>query len=206
MNLINRIKGYIEYLYHAYFKKTYISKRFSKSYGRFGKGSVIYLPLIYDSNRKLVSIGERTTILKNARIQLFPHLMQQEPHITIGNDCYLGYNLSLLAGADITIGNEVLMASNILISSENHGTDPESSIPYMDQPLIGKAVAIADGCWLGERVCVLPGVSIGEKSIIGAGSVVTKNIPAYTIAVGNPAKPIKRYNFNTHIWEKIYEK
>ncbi|WP_405373425.1 DapH/DapD/GlmU-related protein [Pseudobutyrivibrio sp.] len=96
-----------------------------------------------------------------------------------------------------------MIASNVLICSENHGIDPESTTPYMSQPLISKPVSIGEGSWIGEMVCILPGVHIGKKCIIGAGSVVTKSIPDYSIAVGNPAKVIKKYNFKTHNWEKV---
>ena len=66
-----------------------------------------------------------------------------------------------------------------------------------------KPVHIGDKVWVGESVCILPGVTIGECSIIGAGSVVTKSIPPYSIAVGTPAKVIKRYNFDTRSWIKV---
>jgi lipopolysaccharide O-acetyltransferase len=101
------------------------------------------------------------------------------------------------------IGNSVLIASNVLISSENHGMNPESDIPYMDQDLIARDVVIKDGAWIGQNVCILPGVTIGEKSIIGAGSIVTKSIPDYCIAAGNPAKVIKKYDFSSHKWVSI---
>lgn len=97
----------------------------------------------------------------------------------------------------------MLIASHVMISSENHGTDPESDTPYMNQPLITKPVSIGDGCWIGEKVCILPGVNIGKKCIIGAGSVVTKSIPDYSIAAGNPARVIKKYSYETHNWEKV---
>ena len=90
-----------------------------------------------------------------------------------------------------------------MISSENHGMDPESEKSYMRQPLVSKPVSIGDGCWIGEKVCILPGVTIGKKCVIGAGSVVTKSIPDYSIAVGNPAKVVKQYNFETQHWEKV---
>ena len=81
--------------------------------------------------------------------------------------------------------------------------NPESDIPYMDQTLSSQPVIIEDGCWIGEKVCIMPGVTIGRKSIIGAGSIVTKSIPGYCIAVGNPAKVIKKYNFKSHNWESV---
>ena len=99
----------------------------------------------------------------------------------------------------------MLFASNVIVTNENHGMDPESSVPYMNQELTARDVSIGDGCWIGEKVCILPGVSIGEKCIIGAGSVVTKSIPDYSIAVGNPAKVLKIYNFESKRWEKYNE-
>lgn len=203
MKIFTIIRNVLRYLYSIYIEKTIVSRSFTKKYAKFGKGSVMQTPMLYDNNRNLISIGENTTILKGSRIQLYPHLVKETPHIVIGDNCYLGFNLTLLAGADIVIGNEVLFASNILISSENHGIDPESEIPYMDQPLDVKPVTIEDGCWLGERVCVLPGVTIGKKSIVGAGSIVTKSVPPYSIVAGNPARVIKKYNFDTHQWERV---
>jgi acetyltransferase-like isoleucine patch superfamily enzyme len=66
-------------------------------------------------------------------------------------------------------------------------------------------VRIEKGCWIGEKVIILPGVNIGERSIIGAGSVVTKSIPAYSIAVGNPARVIKTWNKDSKQWVKKNE-
>ena len=98
-----------------------------------------------------------------------------------------------------------MIASGVAIIAENHGMDPECSVRYGNQPLDSKPITIANNCWLGEKVVILQGVSIGEWSIIGAGSVVTKSIPAYSIAVGNPAKVIKVYNKNKHCWEQFVE-
>lgn len=109
----------------------------------------------------------------------------------------------------IEIGNHVLMASKIYISDHNHGyysgekqsspiIEPERRIVSND-----KSVIIGDNTWLGEGVVILPGVNIGEGCIIGANAVVSKNIPDYSIAVGVPAKVIKKYNFNTKKWEQF---
>ena len=125
------------------------------------------------------------------------------PEIIIGDGCNIGQRFSILAGGKVHIGNGVLIASDVLITSENHSIDPEAGALYMDQPLICKDVIIKNGCWIGEKVVIMPGVVIGEKSVIGAGSVVTKNIPDYSIAVGNPAKVIKQYDFENHKWDLI---
>lgn len=178
------------------------TKKWKEKFGSFGERSSIEYPAILQ-NVEHTYIGNNTTILSNSRLQNYTDRVRSLDGIHIGDNCYLGFGLSLLNGSKISIGNSVLMASNILISSENHGMDPESEIPYMDQELIAKDVEIKDGVWIGQNVCILPGVVIGEKSIIGAGSIVTKNIPAYCIAAGNPARIIKQYSFVTHSWESV---
>lgn len=177
------------------------SEKWKNQFTHFGKNSMIYSPasIVVDGQ---LSIGDNTTILRNSRIENYNRL-KNNPHISIGNRCYIGHYFSILNASAVTIGDDVLIASYVLISSENHGIDPESAIPYMDQPLVSKPVSIGDGCWIGEKVCILSGVTIGRKCIIGAGSLVTKSIPDYSIAVGNPAKVIKQYNFETHNWERV---
>lgn len=123
-------------------------------------------------------------------------------NVIIGDDCYFCHRDTILALGQIWIGNNVLVASDVCIVSENHSMNPTLSTPYKDQALISKKVEIGNNCWIGEKVMVLPGTKIGNGCIIGAGSVVTKSIEDYSIAVGNPAKVIKRYNFNTNKWEK----
>ena len=93
------------------------------------------------------------------------------------------------------------MASNILITTENHGIDPQKK--YAEQILISNDVKIGRNCWIGEKVTILPGVTIGNNVIIGAGSVVTKSFEDNTIIAGCPAKCIKKYNFDKNQWEKF---
>lgn len=167
----------------------------------FGLNSTILKPYLQLSGYKNIKIGYNTTILTNSRLSVYGN--SNDINIQIGNDCYISFGFSALASsqAKIIIGDNVLFASNVLVTNENHGINPELDIPYMSQPLSAKDVYIANGCWIGEQVCILSGVSIGEKCIIGAGSVVTKSIPDYCIAAGNPAKVLKRYNFETKRWE-----
>lgn len=118
--------------------------------------------------------------------------------LNIGNGCYfVNYN-SFLVGADISIGNNCLFASNILVTSENHLIEIEADRPY--ENISCSPVSIGNGCWIGERVVILPGVTIGNKCVIGAGSVVTKSIPDYCIAVGNPARVVKQYDLEKGKW------
>ena len=113
----------------------------------------------------------------------------------------VGYNCTIFCTDFLRIGKDTILAGGCLITTENHGVDPESDEPYQVQPLMSKPVQIGQGCWLGQNVCVLPGVTIGNKCIIGANAVVNKDIPDYSIAVGVPARVVKSYNFLKHTWE-----
>lgn len=149
-----------------------------------------------------ICIGSNVRIGSDARLSVY----QQEDQIAkiiIHDNCYIGTHFSIITAGLVEIEQGTLFASYITIIGHNHGINPESNNEYGKQPLNTAPVLIKEGCWIGERVCILSGVTIGKKCIVGAGAVVTKNIPDYCIAVGNPAKVIKQYNLNTHCWEKI---
>ena len=166
--------------------------------GHIGEGSEIEYPFI-KSNEHRIHIGRNTTILSNSRIDVYLDY-GLDGEVIIGDNCYIGYYFSLFAGDRVTIGNDVLMASNVCIDSSNHGMDAYSTVPYMHQDCSKAPVTIGDGCWIGEKVIICKGVEIGKKSIIGAGAVVTRSIPAYSVAVGNPARVIKKYDFDLKDW------
>lgn len=168
-----------------------------------GEGSVVKYPN-HIGHGDLVSIGANTVILEYSRIQVFPELTNVQGSITIGNHCYFGYRNCLLAGADIVIGDNNVFANDFCIVTYNHGTDPESEIPYMDQKLDKAApVTIGNGNWFGNGSMVMPGVTVGDKCVIGAGSIVTKDIPSYSMVAGNPARVIKQYDFDSKEWRKV---
>lgn len=192
MNAIKRI-------YHILVKREVKSVLYTKRFKKFGNNSVLYKPLIIRAYSD-ISIGDNTTILNGVRMQVYNDLTRRNSKLEIGNNCYIGYNNTFLAGGNIIIEDGVLMASNILISSENHSVNPEDDKYYMNQKLECKSVVIGEGSWLGENCKILSGVKIGKKCVIGAGSIVTKSIPDYCIAVGSPAKIIKKYDFNQHKW------
>lgn len=110
-------------------------------------------------------------------------------NITIENDVYMNFGCIILDCAEVTIGEHSLFGPNIGIYTINHAIDSEERIHggcYAKPVHIGKRV------WLGGDVKILPGVSIGDDTIIGAGSIVTKDIPSGVIAVGNPCKVIRK--------------
>ena len=129
--------------------------------------------------------------------------------ISIGDNVQINDYVHITAMRNVTIGNNVLIASKVYISDCSHGSyagDSLDSSPLsipIDRAYVIKDVIIEDNVWLGEHVSVLPGVTIGSGTIVGSNSVVTKSLPPNIIAVGIPAKPIKKYNFETLIWDVI---
>ena len=105
----------------------------------------------------------------------------------------------------VVIGNNVLLGSSVTILDCNHGMDAEEETGYFEQDMLLKEVHVEDGVWCGDHVIILPGVTVGKHSIIGAGSVVTKSIPSYCIAAGNPARVIKKWDFNSKSWKRTEE-
>lgn len=147
-----------------------------------------------------IHIGNNVRIGRFGRIASFP-VEGRYGQISLEDNCYIGDFFSVLGGADIVIKKDTLIASHVAVISENHGDNPEIGIKYGNQPLSGKPVTIGNNCWIGEKSMILPGVTIGGWCIVGAGAVVTKDIPPYSIAVGNPARVVKTYNFENHKWE-----
>jgi lipopolysaccharide O-acetyltransferase len=190
------IKSFLKTVYTYLFNWTKIVK-----FKSFGKGSFLGRRCTINLSTGSIFIGDEVRIGNDSRLSLY-EACGHEASIYIGNNCYIGSNFSVLTAEKIELQDHVLVASFVTIAGENHGINPENEFHYMYQPLLAAPVLICSGTWIGEKVVILPGTTIGRKCIIGASSVVTKDIPDYCVAVGNPARVIKRYNFKAHQWEK----
>ena len=123
---------------------------------------------------KNINIGRRAKIHKNT---------------SIGDNSGIGCGCEI--DNQVTIGNNVMMGPNVLIYTRNHKIS-DTEIPMRKQGMDElKPVVIEDDVWIGARVCILPGVTIGKGSILGACTVVAKDIPPYSVVVGNPGRVIK---------------
>ena len=159
--------------------------------------------------KQYIKIGKGFTTGFNCRIDaLNINNFGEKYLIEIGENVEINDEVHIGATEKIIIEDNVLIASKVYISDHNHGSykgdeqDSPMSIPK-ERKIHSSPIKIEKNVWIGELCCILQGVTIGEGSIIGAMSVVTKDIPPYTIAVGSPAKLIKRYNFETKKWDKL---
>jgi maltose O-acetyltransferase len=109
-------------------------------------------------------------------------------NIKLGRNFYANYNLTVLDCAPVTIGDDVFVAPNVLITTAGH---PVEAGPRVAGWEFAKPVTLGNKVWLGAGVLVMPGVSIGDNAVIGAGSVVTRSIPANVVAVGNPCRVLR---------------
>lgn len=158
--------------------------------------------------RHLIDLSVGLTTGVGCRIEAYP-FKKKSIIIHFGQNVEINDYVHIAGIESIYIGNNVLIASKVFISDIQHGCyggdNPHSSpdlIPN-ERPLTAKSVVIEDNVWIGESVSVLPGVTIGRGTIIGANSVVSKSLPPNVIAVGSPAKPIKKFNFDSQKWGKI---
>jgi acetyltransferase-like isoleucine patch superfamily enzyme len=140
--------------------------------------------------REGVRLGNNVRIREFGWVQVTSHLTNPGEGLVIGDDTYVGPHSVLGAGGKITIGRDVAFGAYVQLLAENHNFgDPQRAIN--EQGVSRRGISVGDGCWLGNSVIVLDGVQIGPRAVIGAGSVVTRDVPAAAIAVGNPARVVR---------------
>lgn len=119
--------------------------------------------------------------------------------VIIGDRTRIGMSNVIIG--PVSIGCDVMFAQNIVLSGLNHGYEDINISPRY-QPVTKKKIVVEDEVWIGANSVIVAGVTIGKHSVIAAGSIVTKNVPPYSVVVGNPAKIIKQYNPQKGIWER----
>ncbi len=167
-----------------------------------------YLELLYDYNQTRPKETEkREKILKKLLAEVGEGCYIEPPlhanwgcHTHLGNAVYANFNLTLVDDADIYIGDNVMLAPNVIIATAGHPIEPNlrRKAAQFNMP-----VRIENNVWIGAGAILLPGVTIGENSVIGAGSVVTKDIPKNAVAYGNPCRVVRE--INAHDREYYYK-
>lgn len=117
--------------------------------------------------------------------------------VSVGANSRVGIG-SVVIGP-VTIGSDVIIAQHVVMSGLNHAYE-DINLPIRKQPVTTAPVVIEDECWIGANAVVTAGVRVGKHSVVAAGCVVTKDVPPYSVVVGNPARLIKQYDFDRNEW------
>ncbi|MCF2497027.1 acyltransferase [Dyadobacter chenhuakuii] len=135
----------------------------------------------------------------NSMVEDFTTINNGVGEVRIGNNSLIGLGNVIIG--PITVGNNVILAQNIVASGLNHNY-ADIRQPIHQQGVSVAPIVIEDDCWIGANTVITAGVRIGKHCVIAAGAVVTKNIPPYSVAVGNPARVIKQYDASSDEWIK----
>lgn len=164
------------------------------------KEQIQCLDRLYDFNAtRPTELEKRSEMLKEMFAEVGKDCYIEPPlhsnwggkHVHLGNNVYFNFNATLVDDTHIYIGDYTMFGPNVVIATAGHPILPELREKALQYNL---PVHIGKNCWLGAGVIVLPGVTIGDNTVIGAGSVVTKDIPANVVAVGNPCKVLREIN------------
>lgn len=199
LNIFREMNGYLDQYGFFGFLRLLRDKIFTILF--YPKARIVRLP-VYIRGKKGIIGGLRLTTGINLRIDI----IGKKSSLYIGNDVQINDYVHIGVAHRVTIGDNTLIASKVFISDHNHGSynGEDQSSPYekpISRILKSREVKIGKNVWIGEFVSILPGVTIGDGVIIGAMSVVTKDIPANSIVIGSPAKVIKIYDDKLEKWE-----
>ncbi len=193
---INRVHSFLVRL------KTAIYYR--RIFAAVGRHSLIYKPLLL-SGTQYVKIGAGTIIRPGARIEAIAIDPARPPRIEIGNNVNIEQNVHLICSSMLVIGNDVSIAPNCGILDTSHPYDAGGSPGKIGDRVntLPTPVEIGDNTLIGLGAVILPGVRVGPHCVIGANSTVVYDIPGHSIAVGSPAKVVKRYDFQRQRWVAV---
>jgi acetyltransferase-like isoleucine patch superfamily enzyme len=160
--------------------------------------------------------GKRAVIRKSVRMDVVPfNRFELGDYSTIEDFCTINNGVgNVIIGSEtrigmsnvvigpVTIGNAVIFAQNVVMSGLNHSYE-NIDLPICKQKETTALIMIEDECWIGANAVITAGVTVGKHCVVAAGSVVTKSIPPYSVAVGNPARVVKQYDFEKKQWVRL---
>ena len=169
--------------------------RRARRFGAFGRGSAICFPITALYGERYIRLGAQTILGPHVTLSagVSPtHELDRETVVSIGDRCLIGRGSGIVAHESIEIGDDVFTGHYVYITDANHGYEDPAE-PIGRQFAAPRPVSIGAGSWIGHGSIVLPGARIGAHVVVGAGAVVTGEIPDYSVAVGSPARVVRRY-------------
>jgi acetyltransferase-like isoleucine patch superfamily enzyme len=153
-------------------------------------------------NPRYMSIGDNVLISKNCIFECYPKGLsnsKSDPSLQICDGVSIRSNAHIQCASSIIIGKDTMISDYVYMCDYNHGVIPDKN-GYHTGKLETSPISIGNGCWVGHGATILKGVTIGDYSVIGANSVVTKSFPDYCMIAGNPAKIIKMFDQKSQKW------
>jgi acetyltransferase-like isoleucine patch superfamily enzyme len=169
--------------------------RTGRRFGTFGRGSIICFPVNTVFNERYIHIGEGTMIGPQTTLSAGMVPGQEclgDRVVSIGDRCLIGKGSGIVGHYSIEIGDDVWTGHHVYITDQNHGYE-DIDRPISQQTMPERSVTVGDGSWLGYGTVVLPGAHIGKHVVVGANSVVSGTLPDFSVAVGSPARVIRRH-------------
>lgn len=161
-------------------------------------------PFIQAVGLDCVSLGSRSRISRNTRLLALKAYGNQSfsPRVDIGDNVSIGFGCTLSCVNRIKIGDDVTIGDNVYLADSHHSYgNPTMSI--LEQPLLPGEISIGRGAWIGYGAFVAGNVSVGDYAVVGANSVVTRPVPAYTVVAGVPARAIRRFDSVLGQWVRV---
>ncbi|MFT4031634.1 MAG: acyltransferase [Siphonobacter sp.] len=139
------------------------------------------------------------TLGKESIIESYSVINNGVGDVNIGNNCTIGISNVIIGPVDIE--SNVIIAQHVVISGLNHEYE-DVDVPICLQPIKTSKITIEEDCWIGANTVITAGITIGKHSVVAGGSIVTKNVPPFSVVGGNPAKILKQYDFKNKVWNK----
>jgi acetyltransferase-like isoleucine patch superfamily enzyme len=173
------------------------------TFREYGK-HVTIAPHVIILRPQFVCIGNHVTIQRDTRIYIHPENKGSDQCLLrIGNYVHIGMNAVIAVRNRIVIEDYVLFGPRVTVLDNTHNyEDVDTPIMFQDITRDG-AVHLETECWIGTNAIIMPNVTIGRHAIVGANAVVTQSIPPFSVAVGAPAKVIKKYDVDKKKWERV---
>jgi acetyltransferase-like isoleucine patch superfamily enzyme len=196
INKINIISDFYDML-----KTSTIYRIMFKSIGKY---SLIRRPLLI-SNPQFISIGNKVSIRNGVRLEVVTYNSQRIPELFIGDNTNIEQNVHIICHSKVKIGANVSITGNCCIVDVTHPFEDVNSDIKIGSRILDKDsyVEIGEGSFIGFGSTILPNVRIGKYVVVGANSVVTKDVEDYSVVAGIPAKVIKKFNFEIGQWIKV---